>query len=718
MQQCWNGIVVGVLGLCLLASTQLAGAGPTYYVDVDNGDDTRTDLEAENPATPWRTIKKAVDTGGLVTMVKTGVPSGYTVIVKPGVYHESVESKRDGYPDAQVVIQAASPGSAVIQPPSGLNGFFVSHHHHVIEGFVVTGSAIGLKLGPHDPGNTGPVVGVVARQNQVHNNSSNGIQFTEALDGVAEFNTVYQNGQNGISYSGNGGVIHDNVVYANAQFGIYIRDGIDHQIWDNDVYSNARGDLKIQGSLIPPPVGQPPGQRTFYVNGTTGNDAYDELKAQNTSTPWKTIKRGLQSALAGETLAILPGLYAVNVESVRDGSNGAPITIKAVEPWTVTIQPAGGSALYIGHHYHTIEGLTVTGAGTGLQMGPYKKTGVEVVGLVARENHVYGNGIGLKFTNVRDGTVVHNVIRGNKKDGILYAGFSATIFNNLVYANGADLTGENGITLASGDNHQIVNNTVYGNYNGGIRLGNSTSAPVFSTVLNNIVVQNQVGIREPAGSDYTGKAILDYNNVYGNPGGNYVLSKAAGSKAGPHSISLDPVFVAPANSDFRLGRKATGQAADSPAIDRGSDTAENLGLSGRTAFTDKYPDVGRVDLGYHGTLLRPSQGALTLDEMSLTFDPSGDSFMLAGNLRPGEGSDGMELGLEYVEVEFGGRLFFFPACDSRVALNQLADDSVDVAVTGSADVGQILLPTLGCSLRLGDDFGSAVVRQRGTLQFP
>ena len=56
--------------------------------------------------------------------------------------------------------------------------------------------------------------------------------------------------------------------------------------------------------------------------------------------------------------------------------------------------------------------------------------------------------------------------------------------------------------------------------------------------------------------------------------------------------------------------------------------------------------------------------------------------------------------------------------DSRVALNQLADGSVDMAVTGTADFGQILLPTLGCSLRLGDDFGSAVVRQRGTLQFP
>jgi parallel beta-helix repeat protein len=715
MERWWNGIVVGELGLCLLAITEVALAGPTYYVDAGNGDDTRTDLEAQNPATPWRTIKKAVDMGALATIVKGAQASGYTVLVNPGVYQESVESKRDAFADAQVVIQAASPGSVTIQPPSGTTGFLIQHHHHVVDGFIVTGATIGLKMGPHTSGD-GTVVGLIARDNEVHNNSSNGIQFTSALDGVAEFNTVYQNGQNGLSYSGNGSTIHDNVSHTNAQFGIYIKDGIDHQVWNNTAYNNSKGDIKILGSLVPPPGSQPLGQRTFYVNGTTGNDAYDELKAQNSSTPWKTIKRGLQSALAGETVAILPGLYAVNVDSIRDGTVGAPITIKAVEPGTVTIQPAGGSGLYIAHHYHTVEGLTVTGAGTALQLGPYKNTGAEVQGLVARENHVYGNGIGIKFTNVRDGTAIHNVVHGNRKDGILYSGYSAIIFNNLVYANGSDLTGENGITFASGDNHQITNNTVYGNFNGGIRLGTS-STPVFSTVLNNIVAQNQVGIREPA-SNYLGKAILDYNDVYGNAGGNYVLSKTSGSKAGPNSISLDPIFVAPASGDFRLGRKATGQAADSPAIDRGSDTAENLGLGGRTALTDKYPDLGRVDLGYHETLIRPSQGTLTIDAVTLTLDPSGDSFTLSGNLQPGPGSDGMEPGVEYVEVDLGGVLRFLPAGDSRVTLNKLSDGSVDMMVTVTLDFGPILMPTVGASFRLGDDFGSAVVRLRGTLQFP
>jgi hypothetical protein len=63
-----------------------------------------------------------------------------------GVYNESVESKRDGFPDEQVVIRASSAGSVTIDPPSGTNGFFISHHHHIVEGFVITGATNGLKL--------------------------------------------------------------------------------------------------------------------------------------------------------------------------------------------------------------------------------------------------------------------------------------------------------------------------------------------------------------------------------------------------------------------------------------------------------------------------------------------------------------------------------------------------------------------------------------------
>jgi hypothetical protein len=43
-----------------------------------------------------------------------------------------------------------------------------------------------------------------------------------------------------------------------------------------------------------------------------------------------------------------------------------------------------------------------------------------------------------------------------------------------------------------------------------------------------------------------------------------------------------------------------GQTVDSPCIDAGSATAVAANLGGRTTFTDHSPDVGIVDLGYHG----------------------------------------------------------------------------------------------------------------------
>jgi hypothetical protein len=237
-------------------------------------------------------------------------------------------------------------------------------------------------------------------------------------------------------------------------------------------------------------------------------------------------------------------------------------------------------------------------------------------------------------------------------------------------------------------------------------------------VLNNIVAQNPVGIKEPAGSAYKGRAVLNYNNVHGNSSGNYQLSAGSGSVPGPQSISLPPAFVDPANADFHLSRRVAGQSTDSPLIDRGSDTAENLGLGGRTAFTDKYPDVDVVDLGYHGTLLHPAQGTLDVSETTLTFDAGGDSFTISWNLRLGVDSDGSEPTVEFAEVKLGNARLILSVGDSRAVINKLSDGSIEFTVNGHLDFGLIELPTLRISFQVGDDFGAAVVTMRGTLQFP
>jgi hypothetical protein len=51
--------------------------------------------------------------------------------------------------------------------------------------------------------------------------------------------------------------------------------------------------------------------------------------------------------------------------------------------------------------------------------------------------------------------------------------------------------------------------------------------------------------------------------------------------------------------DYHLSQVTAGQAADSPCVDVGSDTAANLGMDIYTTRTDKVWDRGIVDMGFH-----------------------------------------------------------------------------------------------------------------------
>jgi hypothetical protein len=436
-------------------------------------------------------------------------------------------------------------------------------------------------------------------------------------------------------------------------------------------------------------------------------------------------------------VAALPGTYPDRVASVRDGAPGLPITLTGVEPGSVLIVPAAGSGVVIGHHHHVIQGLTVLGGAVGIQVGPYKKLAEPVMGVEVRESRITGAGIGIKFEAV-DSSALHNVIADSAMHGILWnkrSGDGATIFNNLLHGNGRALSGEFAVTLATGARHVVSNNTLYGNLNGGLRLGNSADDPVFSTVMNNIVAGSPVGVKEPGGETYLGRAVLDHNNVHSSSLRDYDLSGARRSVPGPGSISKPPRFVDPEAADFRLARRSTGQPEDSPCIDRGSDTAERLGLADRTAFTDKRPDTGPVDLGYHPTALRPAQARITVDSAMLRFDPGADRLELTVTLEPGADGDGLEPGAEYAELSVGGHQVTLPSAGFRPGGGgwtfepapgtspQVAGGALTASAGGGATLTVLLAgldlgrePLDRVTLRMGDDVGGAGLRLRGTLR--
>jgi len=147
------------------------------------------------------------------------------------------------------------------------------------------------------------------------------------------------------------------------------------------------------------------------------------------------------------------------------------------------------------------------------------------------------------------------------------------------------------------------------------------------------------------------------------------------SVPGPNSISLAPGFVNAAGEDFRLGRVAAGQPTDSAVIDGGSELAAALGLGSRTAFTDRYPDTGPVDLGYHGV----ARGHLRIVGRGQWIFTNGDGTITATRTRQP---------------------------DPSVAFRFQAASLTFTMVT---------LPTC-VTFRVGDDYNTSSVLLQGTLQ--
>ncbi len=80
---------------------------------------------------------------------------------------------------------------------------------------------------------------------------------------------------------------------------------------------------------------------------------------------------------------------------------------------------------------------------------------------------------------------------------------------------------------------------------------------------------------------------------------NYSDIDGGWSATGSNNINENPLFVTGRLHDYYLSHTAAGQPADSPCVDAGSDTAENIGLSEFTTRSDGMPDEGIVDMGYH-----------------------------------------------------------------------------------------------------------------------
>lgn len=178
---------------------------------------------------------------------------------------------------------------------------------------------------------------------------------------------------------------------------------------------------------------------------------------------------------------------------------------------------------------------------------------------------------------------------------------NATVQNNLV----TDVTdpGAFGISIESGSNHLVVNNTVDGCTNG-LRIQSS------GTIVNNIVTGNTIfGIKWGASS------VENFNNAFGN-GTNF----DGPSPPGPNSISVDPLYATDLSGDGFFLSRPPDQGVTSPCVDTGDPAFSVNG----TTNTSKLPDIDDPDMGFHYPLEQVKMTNFSLEKAVVSIDRKKD----------------------------------------------------------------------------------------------
>ncbi len=308
---------------------------------------------------------------------------------------------------------------------------------------------------------------------------------------------------------------------------------------------------------------------------------------------YTTIQAGINAAVSGDMVIVAEGTYYENI----DMKNGVTLIGSGADATTIN-GGGNGHVVSFSSASGTISGFTITNSGSSSTL----ISGITISqSTVTIENNV--------ITNNRNGITLFSnsncIIKGNKvidndTEGIEMRDSNGTIFNNVIAGNF-----RNGIRCFSSA-PSIINNTITDSGSG------LSCDPVSPQIIsNNIIAHNGIGIYAHCTNDPPSPLLhISYNNVWDSSYANYWedygpydigqhVSQPFTPLPGTGEINVDPLFATGPLGDHYLSQTVAGQGANSPCVDAGSDTAENLGLDVYTTRTDKVWDVGIVDMGYH-----------------------------------------------------------------------------------------------------------------------
>ena len=285
-----------------------------------------------------------------------------------------------------------------------------------------------------------------------------------------------------------------------------------------------------------------------------------------------TIQDALNAAATGDMVVVAAGDYTENLTL-----HGTGVTLKGAGPGKSILR---GHVRFFGADGSTVTGFTITSEGApgySPDIGVY----VDAEFFKVTNNIVEGFSSGIGVESTEEGEISGNLVRNNNVGIELFEASLVFISNNVASNNS-----HAGIILFAFSNGvDIVHNTVVGNGfasdyeegGAGIVVGPFNH----EKVQNNIVVSNRGGMNSMEEANSKNRNNLIWGNL-----DNYVGDAAVGAD----DLSLDPMFVAPGNKDYRLQN-------GSPAADAGILWAAIVtDFDGNPRLVGEAPDLGAFEL--------------------------------------------------------------------------------------------------------------------------
>ena len=307
----------------------------------------------------------------------------------------------------------------------------------------------------------------------------------------------------------------------------------------------------------------------------------------NVPADYSTIQTGINASTDGDTVLVQPGTYVENINF-----NGHNIVLGSLFLTT-------GDTLFI---HSTIISESGSDGNVAFENGEDSTTAI--IGFTIQDGNAI-EGAGIYCYN--SGPIIrNNVIKNNRAEGgdsggggIACINSSPLIESNVIYGNYGYLAG-GGIGCRDNSNPRIINNTIYGNSTGpnfgggGLVCINSNPLMINNTISHNSGYVG--GIRF-----YNSSPIIKNNIVWGNAEPQILeylsdpqvtYCDIEGGYQGEGILDTDPLFRDPDNGDFHLMSTACGDPFDSPCIDTGDPSIDDIMLDCSWGLGAQLSDMG------------------------------------------------------------------------------------------------------------------------------